>query len=220
MLSKSEDHLIIHSLVSLHSMQPQRRSKSPVRDAPYVVRAHTPSDTGLFALTAEGKFVTLPRITTSPLDHYGRVKRPGPGHADAYSVYEPYPWNESTDRAFGSHYATHSHVAISPNGHGYVIVASTASPSNAETLHSDNYYGATANVPSKSVRDFIQEWVGGSAAKVSHNSEWALTASTKQAAYHVHGVLFFKVPATLAFSSEVNISPQEIQQWKDRFVTM
>jgi hypothetical protein len=192
-------------------MQQQPQHRENARDAP--------SEPGLFALTAHGEFIALPRITTSPTDHQGRVKRPGPGHADAYSIYEPYPWNESTDKAFGSHYATHSHVVVSPSGHGYVCVASVApNPLPQETiLFPDPYYGWTTERLPKKVQTVLEKWIGGPGAKLSHHSSLALTSSTRQAPYQWHGLLFFKVPGTLAFSSNVNLSPKEIQEWKQRF---
>jgi hypothetical protein len=195
------------------SLPPKKLTQYPVsRVSLMAVSSFEPH--GLFALTSRGTFVSLPPITTDPVDIYGRIKRPGPGHADAYSVFDPCPWNESTDRAFGWHYATHSHIRIGKNGQGVVIVASVAEHPCSSPVP-DSYFGTVTQALPPNVRAFAHAWLGYGGVLTDKTRH--LAPSTRP--YELHGLLFFKVPSTLAFSREVNLSTEEMRACKICFET-
>lgn len=163
-----------------------------------------PGPKGLFALTAAGTFVTLPAITTSPLDAQGRRKMPGPGHSDAYSIYDPVPWNPLSDAAFGSdHPSTHTHVYTSPMGYGFAIVAS-ADLEQSENLHPCNYFGSTTNTLHPAVKEFLDQWTGGG---VMDDSSFALKPRSRQRPYKYLGLLFSKCLAPWPLTA-TRISPE------------
>ena len=162
---------------------------------------------GLFGLAASGKFVSVPGVTVPP----DPTKRPGPGPADAYSVLDPFPWNDSTTRAFGWHYATHSRVQVGQNGRGLVLEASRVLRPADATLVPDPYFGAVVNELPAKVRAFAADWLGEGEVMAQQ------TRLPLHGIYELHGVLFFKVPPTLAFSSLVNLNPAELEECKTRF---